>query len=406
MKYLLLVFLTSLWFSNEVYSQNLLNGKKSVEIPFDYVNNFIIINVVFNEKLPLKFIFDTGAEHTILTKREYSELSGIQLDREFKIVGADLTTEITAYLARNVSFKISRIFIPTIDILVFKNDYFKFEELTGVEVHGIIGANIFGKFVLDINYNKRVIKLHDPFYFTPPNEKYAVLPITVFKSKPYLVTKTKIDNISRSIEVKLLIDTGASLTLLLYTDTHSSIIIPPNVIKGSIGLGLGGHLEGYLGRIHELEMSSLKLNNIVTSFQEIHELIDTSFLNGRNGIVGNLILDRFDVIIDYQRQKLFLKPTKKFKEEFKYDRSGLSLIASGKDLTTIVVNNVIANSPADEAGIQKGDIIKKVNWIPSAYLSMKGLLRLFQKNEGKKIKITVNRNGQNMKFEFQLRDLI
>ncbi len=409
MKYFFSTLLIFLFFSNAVHSQPfqpLLKGKKSIDIPFEYVNNFIILNVYFEEKLPVKFIFDTGAEHTILTKREFSDNLGIQYEREFKIVGADLTKEIIAYLARKVSFRISRLFIPAVDILVFQEDYFQFEEFTGVEIHGIIGANIFSKFVLSINYKKRIITLHDTEQFNPPKEKYTELPVTIIRSKPYLVAKTKLNNPNESINVKLLLDTGASLSLLLYTDTHKSITVPPNVIKGNIGMGLGGTLEGFLGRIIELGIADFKLNNVITNFQEIHELLDTSFLNGRNGIVGNLILDRFHIIIDYQKEKLYLKPNKKFKKEFKYDRSGLTLIASGKDLNTIVVSSIIEGSPADLAGVKNGDIIRNVNWLLPGYFTMKDLLRIFQKKEGKKINLIVVRNGKKMKFEFRLKDLI
>ena len=308
-KLLFLAFSICLLVPNLTYSQRmdrtqrLSDIKRFVEIPFEYVNNFIILNVDFNEKLPLRFIFDTGAEYTILTKSEIVAPSGIQLQREFKVLGADLTTEITAYLARNVSLQISKLFIPSSDILVFKDDYFQFEELTGVEVHGIIGANIFSQFVLGINYKKMVITLHNPANFNPPKEKFSMLPITVFKNKPYLVIKTQTNAVSEPIDVKLLLDTGASLSLLLYTDTHESIEVPSTVIKGSIGLGLGGHLEGYLGRIHEMSIGRpYNLNNVITNFQEIHEFLDTTFFKRTEmGLLGNLVLDRFHVIIDYAK---------------------------------------------------------------------------------------------------------
>ncbi len=406
MKYILAVFFTLFSIPDVLHSQNLLDGKKSADIPFEYVNNFIIINVVINEKIPLKFIFDTGAEHTILTKRQFTEIAGLKLEKEFKILGADLTTEMSAFLSRAVSFKISKVLNPVVDILVFKEDYFKFEELTGVDVHGIIGANIFSKFVLSINYKKRKITLHDPFYFKPPTDKYTTLPISVFKNKPYLTTMTRLSKDDPPVMLKYLVDTGASLGLLLYNETHESIVVPENVIHGVIGIGLGGHLEGFLGRIHLLEMDDLQLNDVLTNFQEVQEFPDTSFMNDRNGIIGNLVLDRFDVIIDYQRQNLLLKPTKRYHNVFKYDRSGISMIASGRDLNVFVISNVIPDSPAGEAGVQKGDIIIKVNWMPTGYFSMNDLVRLFQKREGKKIKLTVLRNGEKIMFEFRLRDLI
>ena len=45
-------------------------GAKKVEIPFERQGNFIIVKVTFEGLFPLRFILDTGAEHTILTKKE------------------------------------------------------------------------------------------------------------------------------------------------------------------------------------------------------------------------------------------------------------------------------------------------------------------------------------------------
>ncbi|MEN9415281.1 MAG: hypothetical protein RLZ62_1585, partial [Bacteroidota bacterium] len=70
--------------------------------PFEYVNNFIVVTVTLNGTIPLKMIFDTGAEHTVLCRRELSDLLGIRYEREFRLLGADMKTELIAYLARNV----------------------------------------------------------------------------------------------------------------------------------------------------------------------------------------------------------------------------------------------------------------------------------------------------------------
>ena len=36
---------------------------------------------------------------------------------------------------------------------------------------------------------------------------------------------------------------GASLSLLLHTDTHPDLVLPEKFVKGSVGKGLGGNLE-------------------------------------------------------------------------------------------------------------------------------------------------------------------
>ena len=83
-----------------------LNGQTQVDIPFEYENNFIIIKVMFNDIFPLKFIFDTGAENTILTKREITDLFQIDYQKRFTIYGSDLSQTLYAYLVRGISFRI------------------------------------------------------------------------------------------------------------------------------------------------------------------------------------------------------------------------------------------------------------------------------------------------------------
>ncbi len=389
------------------YAQHNTRGRKKIDIPFEFENNFIIVKIRFNKVLPLKFIFDTGAEYTILTKRELAEMIGVQYAKEFKIVGADMKTILTAYLARNVGLEIGSIENPNQDFLVMGEDYFKFEPLTGVEVHGIIGANFFSRYVVKINYRKKVISLYSPQHYTPP-KGYQEIPINIFKKKPYLEVSSKLFRQDSLTNLKLLLDTGASLTFLLYNDTHPALKLPERVVRGNIGKGLGGEIEGFIGRFHEISVpdTPFKLNNLIANYQEIYDYMDSIELNDRNGLIGNMVLSRFDIIIDYHKQILYIKPNKNYKKDFRFDRSGLSFLASGPELNTYTVNNVVPGSPAEEAGILKGDQLRKVNWIPVAFLSMGDLSRKLQGKVGKQVKMVLIRDKKKIKVTFKLRDII
>ena len=61
-------------------------GAKKVEIPFERQDNFIIVKVMFEKFLPLRFIVDTGAEHTILTKKEVATLLQIPFERTITLM--------------------------------------------------------------------------------------------------------------------------------------------------------------------------------------------------------------------------------------------------------------------------------------------------------------------------------
>lgn len=378
--------------------------KDVIEIPFEIHNNFIIVQVVINKSLPLKFIFDTGAEHTILSKNIIASALRLSYDRPIKIIGSDLNKEIVAYVSTNVHIKVGDAVAPTQDILILKDDYFKIDEYVGQEIHGIIGADLFRNLVLKIDYRKNLISIQQSRDFKKPRGKWKEVPVTIEKYKPYIVANAHYnDKISK---IKLLIDSGASLSLLLHTNTSEDLDLPESLIKGSVGKGLGGILEGFLGRLNRLEFGDFYFNNIVANYQDISESVKLESVSKRNGILGGVLMSRFDIIIDYPKEKLYLLPHRKYNKKFKYDKSGLELIISGTQLKTILIYNVLDNSPAYEAGIRKDDQIMSVNYAHYNLLNLKGVNRKLTRKVGKKIRIKVKRKGEILVFKFKLRELI
>ncbi|MFN0175755.1 MAG: PDZ domain-containing protein [Saprospiraceae bacterium] len=382
-------------------------GMRRAEIPFEYTNNFIILNITFQGTLPLKFIFDTGAEHTILSKREVSDLLQVRYDREFRVKGSDLKTELVAYLARNIRLEIlgKDIVASSEDILVLKEDYFRFEEYAGVKVHGILASRVFSNYLVKINYQRQVITLYERGWYKMKEDGFEPLPLEVYRNKLYINTQAQLRSDSTA-PVKLLLDTGAGLPLMLFTNTHPLIQPSANAIPTNIGMGLGGYLEGFVGRTPGLKLAIFDQKNILTYFQSVDTAQDLSYLNGRNGLVGNTVLNRFQMVIDYQDAILWLKPSKHFQNEFVYDRSGLSIIASGVNLNYFSVLNVLPGSPAAEADIHAGDRVLRIGWLSASLRTLADLQAMLQKKSGKQVKIVIKRNGKVLKKRIVLRDLI
>ncbi len=381
-------------------------GRKQMDIPFEYTNNFIILNLTFNEMLPLKFILDTGAEHTILTKRELSDLLRLKYQHQFKVAGTDLTTELIAYLVRQVRFDVPmKMTAPQEDILVLEEDYFRFEEYAGVTIQGILAATSLSKFYIRINYDRRIITLYTQDNTRWKSDGFVPVPVEIYRNKIYLNTTLSVapDSVA---PVKLLIDTGAGLPLLLFSDTHPMLHPPENALSTNIGMGLGGFLQGFTGRINGLQIGEYNQNNIITYFQTLDTLKDHEYLNKRNGLIGNVLLSRFQVVLDYRHSLIWIKPAKKYRQEYVYDRSGLTLIASGQRFTDIVVQSVLPNSPAEEAGIRRGDEIMSINGRPVSVLGLANVQRAFQKDVGKTVKIKLKREKEKIKKEVVLRNIL
>lgn len=380
-------------------------GENKVEIPFEFTNNFIVISVTFNNAFPLKFIFDTGSENTILIKKEFTDVLNISYDREFKVVGSDYQTELTAYLARGVDIDLPNLLGPDLDLLVLDKDYFKFEEFIGMPIHGILGMDLFKVFAIEIDYSRKILVLHRVDNFKVPNKKFTRLKVNVHRSKAYLTAQAGIRKDSTT-DIRLLLDTGASIALLLHNDSSDDIVLPEKLVPGKIGNGLSGIIEGFIGRIKTLNIDDFQFNNVITNFQEVGEQNKSFEEFKRNGIIGNEILSRFTVIFDLSRSDIYFKPIKKYNRGFKFDKSGLLLIASGENLRDFIVKDVMLNSPAAEAGILEGDKIIKLNFLPAVFYDLRTITKVFQKRTGKRFRLVVERDGVKHKFKLRLRDLI
>ena len=386
--------------------KDLLKDKASIEVPFDYVQGFIVLNVDFNRFLPLKFIFDTGAENTLILKKGITDLLGLEYSKKIKLVGSDLSSTLFAYISRNVILKFDNSGLFRQDVLVLEQDLNNLDQITGMNIDGIIGANVFKNLVVEIDYKRSKIKFTDPDKFVPPKRGFKVVDIDIKRNKPYIACKTGLGS-NNNIDLNLLIDSGASLNYLLHENTHPDVELPDFVIPGNIGTGIGGNLKGFMGKVNYLEFGGFNFNRVTTSFQSLDESILENNQYLRNGIIGNKILERFTVIIDYPRQKLYLKARKfTFAKPFVYDKSGLVVFAIGRNFDKYYIKEVIPNTPADVAGVKAGDYISKFNGYNTKLLSLESITNSLSRKYNKKIRMVVIRDGVKIKKVFRLEDFL
>ncbi|MDF1695683.1 MAG: aspartyl protease family protein [Saprospiraceae bacterium] len=400
---ILFVFLVT---AHPIYAQysglDLLGAKSKKEIPFKYVNGFLIVKVFYANFFELNFLFDTGASHNILFKKNVNDILGITYTDTILIGGADIHSKMKALVCRNIPMQLKDTDVILRDIIVLEQDFLDLEKVLGTRVDGILGGDFFKGLVVGIDHKKDKITIYNPNRFTPNRKKFTEHAIDIHNYKPYLKSYTQIEG--KGDTLNYLLDSGASLALLIHANNDSNFQMPENVIIGNLGKGLGGDISGYVGLIDGLKIDQYAMSNIITSFQEI----DSSFLESeqiiRDGIIGNVILSRFHIIIDYMREKLYLKSISKLEEEFEYDKSGMLIYALGEKLNQYYIKTIFPDTPAEEAGLLPGDKILKIGFWPSKFYSLSGMLGKLQAKEGKKIKITVERNGEKLKTQFRLRD--
>ena len=80
---LLTVVLSSYFFHTSGYAQigfDIPSGKNKVSFPFESYNNLIVVPVILNHQIPLRFVLDTGVRTSILTDRTFSDILNIQMN--------------------------------------------------------------------------------------------------------------------------------------------------------------------------------------------------------------------------------------------------------------------------------------------------------------------------------------
>lgn len=405
MKAFPLVFFVLLFNNSAVRAQiNFDLGPKGyVTLSFESTSHFIIMDVKLGNVLPLKFIFDTGSEHTLLFKKEYADLLGVQYDRRIPLMGSDLSQEVFGYIARGVDLRIAGSYAVRTDILVLEQDYLNLEGSTGVKIDGIIGANIFKYFILAVNNRRNKIQLHSAERYKPPNS-FREVPVTIYKNKPYVDGITSMSG--DRMEVRLLLDTGAGLPLLIYTNTADHLRLPEKTIRGTLGSGLGGDLEGYIGRLENFSFGGYEFFDVLSSFQEVEIDSITRLGLERHGILGNSVLGRFNYVIDYPHEQLYMKSRGRLKRKFSFDKSGIQLAATGHNLKDYIIQKVLDNSPAQDEGLRKGDVIKKIEGIPTGFFSLSALNNILSSRVGRVVKLHIDRGDKRLKKKIKLRKII
>jgi len=331
-------------------------------------------------------------------------LLGQMPQEEIKIIGSDLGDPISGKILRRTSFLAGNVNLDNQSLIILDGDILDLKELTGEVVHGILGIGSFGAYGLKLDYNRQVIELIKPASLKI-HKNTVILPIRIEESNAYLDVEADIHP-GKKQTLSLLIDTGASLSVLINTSSADSTLFPPKLVTGTFGYGLGGYLFGYVGRSDFINLGPYSIPNVITHFQTITS--DSSYINlpVREGILGNGILENFTLTIVNSKKELHLQPIKKPKKRPAYDRSGMRLIRDGENLSNFRVQHIVKNSPADRADIRIGDELLKIRSIPVSLKSLSQTEKLLRGRVGKKIRVSIKRNEEVIKTQFLLEDLI
>lgn len=379
--------------------------KKSITIKFKSASNLIIIPVRINDSDTLNFILDTGVRYPLITELPFINKLNLNYLMPIQIKGLGEGEELTAYRSGNNVLSIDGLNARNQEVQMIIDENFQISHILGMPVHGLIGFNLFKDYIVEIDYLDEKLTLYKPEYYKYRDRKNdIILPLYFDGNKPFVQTDI-VTHDSIKVPVKLLVDTGASDAIWLSEKSDERIQYPENHIETFLGKGLSGDLYGIKGRIDGIWVGPLILPKPIVAFPNsdiIDQLISS---NDRNGTIGAEILRRFNVTFDYRNSRLTLRPTHKIKDDFNYNMSGMEITNPMPGLPIFTISNIRENSPAYFAGLKENDQILSINSNNHRSMELNDINLLLQSKENRKIKLTVLREGEELKTSFELKKL-
>jgi predicted aspartyl protease len=279
-------------FSNAVASSTSITDKRSSSLSFDSANNLIVITATLNGKGPFRFLLDTGATDHVI-KPEVAQALGLKVEGGGAI-DAGARQKISAGLVRVAEVRIGSFTLE-------RQRFFVTPLPASYPFEGFLGAEFFKSFIVSIDFRQSLITLIRPSAFRYHGSGIS-LPLKFHEG---LIPQVKGEVDDNDGWFKL--DTGYNGSLALFRnfiEQHKLLAKYSPQKTSSGGQTVTGEVaDSAVAQIRRLKLGDLTINNVLTSFSLDKEGSNSAF----SGAIGILILKQFNIIIDYNRQRVILE---------------------------------------------------------------------------------------------------
>jgi hypothetical protein len=362
-----------------------LNGRQSTTVPFeDDHRTRIYIPVFLNRKGPFVFELDNGG-HNILTT-ETAQALGLTAAGSFSSTGAGNAVSESG-IARVARIQVGDAVITDQPVSIRKFSAASNDRSPNPPRAGVLGLELFERFVVAIDPKAKTVTLRRFGLADRPGG--TAIPLVFAEDAPL------IDGSYRGHRGDFMLDTGNAGPTIIEDFWAKPIGLSTALDKG-VPRGDAKVSKGVVG---------------LGPFEQAAELVSyygaaergSEYSRAVAGVYGEPLLSRFRSTYDYSRGMVWLDPLPDV-GPFPFDRSGLSLAKT--DDGSLKVSAVMPGSPADQAGIKAGDLVRAIEGTGSASLSRADASAILRQAPGTPIVLTGTFGGAEGSKTLTLRELV
>jgi hypothetical protein len=270
-------------------------------LPLQPFRRLIVVPVQIGGSPSLDFVLDSGSASTTLNDVFLANTLGLHA-RPLGPARGFADTRIPVLSAPDVPIRAGAKELMRVNLLIHHVIELQ-EEVAGRDLHGLLGADLFSRYAVEIDPDLAVAVLHPPG--TPvPFAPLAEVPIEVHRGRPLVVVEVTLAG-SRPATVRLLLDTGSEAALVLVRGAHRRLEPQEGASEVRI-TGIGGQTRAALAPVDRLVMGDLEVASTEAAFVERSDLPTTRELRRVDGVLGNGLLHRYHTWIDLRAGRLAL----------------------------------------------------------------------------------------------------
>ncbi len=363
--------------------------------PFkQYYGGVVVISAKLNNYPDtLQFLLDTGSAGISLDTTTCVQL-GIRLTPSDKIVRG-LVASKTISFATDCTLHLPGLQVDSLDFHV--NNYELISQVYGIQIDGIMGYSVLSRYIVQVDYDKEEIVIWSKGRFKYPRGGHMLKPNLTYIP----VISAPLRSGRHNVDHRYYFDTGAGMCLLLSTRfvKDSSLLVRRKAkVIPTEAQGLGGKMQMYITTMNEFRIGTYNFRNVPTYlFDDVTNITSYPSLAG---MIGNDLLRRFNLTLNYAKKEIHLMPNTHFRDQFDYSYTGLIIYLIDN---RIEVTDVIRNSPAEKAGFKPGDFVLAIN---NNFTTNLQIYRDILKNIGTRPTLLIMRDGELMLKKLPVRSIL